>query len=207
MEYIPSWERKSQNEIYEMAIAGWGDWQPKRDRIYQKSMKQLKSEWEFVDTINVNSMIVDLYKMKHKPVFILGRILDEKFETLFHIELTTQKSIGITFKYKNLMNVDGVIVKDTVRGNGLAKYMYQYLVDNFDYTILGDEIQYHKARILWSSLSKIDTVVVDIIDIDKGIIVEKDVILHHGEADYEFDPRVWSYDDIKKHIRLILRKI
>jgi hypothetical protein len=33
MKYIPSWERKSQ-EIYEMAIAGWGDWKPKRDRKF-----------------------------------------------------------------------------------------------------------------------------------------------------------------------------
>lgn len=207
----PSWRRESQiddkDELTEQAIAGWGDWQPKRDRIYQKSLKQLHSEWKFIDTITVKGIILDLYMMNTKPTFILGKVLGDSFETLFHIELSEQKSIGIAFGYKQLMNVDGVMTKDTMRGNGLAKFMYQYLVDKLYYTILGDEIQYHKARLIWASLSKLAGLVVDIIDIDADKIIEKDVELYHGEADHDFDERVWSYDTIKKHIRLVLTKV
>ena len=101
--------------ILEMSISGWGDWEPKRDRIYQKSLKQLKSEWEFIDSFDIKDLKLEMFKMKSKDTFILGIRKDEFFDTVLHIELTEHKSISRSFGYKKVMNVDGVMVKDTMR--------------------------------------------------------------------------------------------
>lgn len=189
-------------------IAGYGDWEPSENRIYVKSLKQLNAEWDFVTPLTVAHIKFDLYKMKTKTAYILGQKTEKGFDVGFHIELMPRKDIEHLFHgYSNIVNVDGVMVKDTLRGNGIAKTMYKYFVDKMGYTILGDEIQYHKARLTWKSLSYMDDMIVDIIDIDSGKVIEKNVELFHGEADYEFDERVWDYAEIKKHIRLLLTKV
>jgi hypothetical protein len=85
--------------------------------------------------------------------------------------------------------------------------MYTYLVKNEKMIILGDEIQYFGARRLWAKLSKKLDLTVDIVDVSKGIYLERDVLIHHGLEDWEFDSRVWDYTTSKKHIRLILKEI
>ena len=40
-----------------------------------------------------------------------------------------------------------------------------------------------------------------------GSIIERNVKLHHGIEDYDFDERVWDYTDSKKHVRLVLKDI
>lgn len=194
-------------DLREMSIAGYGDWVPSRDRILLKSSKQLKSEWHFVETVKIQKLELDLYKMNTEETYILGVLDAEGFETIFHIELKRRKDLESVFKYKNIVNIDGVIVEKNMRGYGIAKFMYKYFVNELDFSILGDEIQYHKARLTWASLSKMDDVIVDIIDIEHDKVIEKDVVLHHGEVDYDFDERVWDYADIKKNIRLVLTKV
>jgi hypothetical protein len=61
------------------------------------------------------------------------------------------------------------------------------------------------ARRLWSKLSKMIDLTVDIIDLENNKVLEKDTAIHHGEKDEEFDKRVWSYEIDKKHIRIILK--
>ena len=193
--------------LTEMSVAGYGDWVPSRDRILLKSSKQLKAEWHFIETVKIQKLELDLYKMNTEQTYILGVLDSEGFETIFHIELKRRKDLESVFHYKNIVNVDGVIVEKNMRGYGIAKFMYKYFVNKMNFSILGDEIQYHKARLTWASLSKMDGVIVDIIDIESDKVLEKDVVLHHGEVDYDFDERIWDYDDIKKNIRLILTKV
>ena len=204
----PVIEENEERRLLEMSIAGWGDWEPKRDRVASKTFRSLEADYEKKDVLDIYGGIFDLYQHKSKPWFLLGRPNDSKddksFEVLFKIEFTKRTDLESHIPYKNIMNVDGVITKESLRGSKLGRYMYQYFVKKLKYTILGDEIQYHKARLLWTRLSKLDTVKVDIVDIDSGKVIEKDVKLYHGEADYEFDERVWDYSDIKKHIRLVL---
>ena len=197
----------NEDELTEQSIAAYGDWEPTRDRLYQKSLKQLRAEWDFVEPVRIFNIVYDLYKLKNSDTFILGVKSDIGFDTIFHIELTKRPDIGSYFHYKNLVNVDGVMVHKNHRGNGIAKFMYKYLVTQKHYTILSDEIQYHKARLTWASLSKMDDMIVDIIDIEHNKIIDKNVDLYHGEADHEFDERVWSYLDIKRNIRLVLTKV
>lgn len=200
------------DELSEQAIAGWGDWNPKRDRVASKTFKSLNADYNKIDTISLNDALFDLYKHKDKDWYLLGRpdssIDDKSFDVIFKIELKQRPDIESIFKiYHNIVNVDGVMTKEDMRGLKIGRFMYQYFVKKLKYSILGDEIQYHKARLLWARLSKLNTVKVDIIDIDTGKVIDKDVTLHHGEADYEFDERVWDYSDIKKHIRLVLTDV
>lgn len=198
-------------DLSEQAIAGYGDWSPSRNRILQKSLKQLNAEFIKVDTVRISKeFTLDLYKMKDMNVFILGQMADDSFDTVFHIEFNERKDIERLIgnpEYNKLMNVDGVIVEKTMRGYGIAKTMYKYFVKNLKFTILGDEIQYHKARLTWASLSKMDDVIVDIFNITTGEILERNVKLHHGVEDHDHDERVWDYTNRLEDIRLLLREV
>ena len=105
------------------------------------------------------------------------------------------------------MNVEGVRVPNSLQGRGIALIVYRFFVKKLKFNILGDETQYFGARKLWAKLSKMVDVTVDIIDIRDGSFLEKDVVLHHGTEDWDFDHRVWSYNVDKKHIRLILKDV
>ena len=61
------------------------------------------------------------------------------------------------------------------------------------------------ARRLWSKLSKITDLIVDIIDVKNNKVLVADTEIYHGLEDKDFDSRVWSYETDKKDIRLILR--
>lgn len=152
-----------------------------------------------------------MYKLKDSYIigeFKITSTEDEIFEVYLRIDLREHKSIAIDLGiHKRLMNVDGVKVNDDMYGLGLATAMYEYLVKNENIVILSDEIQYFGARRLWSRLSKRLDLTVDIVDISKGIYLEKDVIIKHGLEDWEYDERVWDYSTKKKDIRLILKEI
>lgn len=195
-------------DLYEHAVAGYGDWVPNRDRVATRTLRVMKADWVFQESVEIKGVSLDIYKFKDSDTYIMGVMSPEEFNVAFFIEFKERKDIASEFKglYKHIYNVDGVMVKENQRGSGFATFFYRWFVDKGN-TIIGDEIQYHKARLLWKKLSFMDDLVVDIVDIDKGEVIEKNVHLHHGEADWEFDERVWDYADIKKHIRVILTKV
>ena len=61
------------------------------------------------------------------------------------------------------------------------------------------------ARRLWSRLSKMEDLIVDIIDVKNNKVLVADTEIYHGLEDKDFDTRVWSYEAGKKDIRLILK--
>jgi len=197
--------------LKEMSIAGYGDWTPSKEMIGTITEFIINKKWTFVDDIDLKGTEYKIYKQGIE--YILGNFITStegkvEFEVDFRIKLTEHKSIQYSFKFnKSLVNVDGVKVKETSQGYGIATFMYKYLVHKENFIILGDEIQYFGARKLWARLSKSLDVVVDIVDIDKSIFIEKNVTLTHGNYDHEFDERVYDYDDSKKDIRLILKDI
>lgn len=203
----------SDNErlITEMSIAGYGDWTPSGEMIITLSTFILKKNWKFVDKLKIKDFEYDIYKQNDE--YILGNIItssegETTFEVDLKINLREHKSIAHSLKIqKRLMNVDGVKVKETMIGFGLASAMYEFLVSSENIVLLGDEIQYFGARKLWAKLSKNLKLIVDIVDIDKGVYLERDVKIYHGLEDYQFDERIWDYSDNKKYIRLILKDI
>lgn len=199
------------NMVSEMSIAGYGDWEPSKEMLVTMSMFILNKKWAFVDKIKIKTLEYSIYKLKDE--YIMGGIItsstgEQQFEIDLKIKLMEHKSISNDLGiHKRLMNVDGVKVNESVQGLGLATAMYTYLVKNEKMVILGDEIQYFGARRLWAKLSMKLDLTVDIIDISKGIYLEKDVTIYHGLEDWEYDERVWDYMSVKKDIRLILKEI
>lgn len=204
-------ENKFRDYIKEMSIAGYGNWKPTKEMVGTKSAVVVKNDWTEIGTVKSGSYVYTTYKLHDS--YILGHFIttssnDEMFEVVFSIDLREHRMTANAFNIRNrLMNVDGVMSAETKRGDGLAIYMYKLLVKKEKFIILGDELQYFGARRLWSRLSKHADVTVDIIDTNSEKYLEKDVVLHHGSNDWEFDARVWSYNHDKKHIRLLLKDI
>lgn len=199
------------NMVSEMSIAGYGDWEPSTEMLVTMSTFILNKKWTFVNKIKIKTLEYSIYRLKDE--FIMGNIItsstgEQQFEIDLKIKLIEHKSTANDLNiHKRLMNVDGVKVNESVQGLGLATAIYTYLVKNEKMVILGDEIQYFGARKLWAKLSMKLDLTVDIVDVSKGIYLERDVLIHHGLEDWEFDDRVWDYTTSKKDIRLILKEI
>lgn len=203
----------SEEIIKEMSIAGYGDWTPSKEMIGTMSAFIVKTKWNKLSTIKTK--MGDEYTVYNlKNSYIIGEFKqttsenEEIFEVYLRINLAEHKSTAIDLGInRRLMNVDGVKVNEDKYGEGLATAMYVFLVKHEKMVILGDEIQYFGARRLWSRLSKQLDLTVDIVDISKGSYLEKDVIIHHGLEDWEYDDRVWDYTTKKKDIRLVLKEL
>ena len=199
------------NMVSEMSIAGYGDWEPSAEMLVTMSIFVLNKKWTFVNKIKIKTLEYSIYKLKDE--YIMGNIItsstgEQQFEIDLKIKLMEHKSTANDLNiHKRLMNVDGVKVNESVQGLGLATAMYSYLVKHEKMVILGDEIQYFGARRLWTKLSMKLDLTVDIVDVSKGIYLERDVLIHHGLEDWEFDDRIWDYTTSKKDIRLILKEI
>jgi GNAT superfamily N-acetyltransferase len=110
--------------------------------------------------------------------------------------------------YKRLVNVNGIYIMPEFRGLGIASRLYKWLVNEQNFTVMGDSKQYFGARKLWAKLSKDSSLTVDLINIKTEKIIMKNVQLHHGD-EFDVDTRLWStFPDITlKDVRPILRKI
>lgn len=76
-----------------------------------------------------------------------------------------------------------------------------------NFVIMGDSQQYFGARKLWSKLSKSSDVIVDLVNIKTKKVLKKNITLHQGNSEEDFDKAVWSLDTSKENIRPILKKI
>jgi hypothetical protein len=87
--------------------------------------------------------------------------------------------------------------------------MYKYIVNHLGYTIIGDREQYFGARRLWARLSQSLDINVDLVDLSSKKIIDKNVTLHHGKYDEDYDEKLWSFEEdiSKEHIRSILTTI
>ena len=198
--------------VNEMSIAGYGNWEPSKEMVGTMSAFIIRKQWN--ELSKIKSRMGDSYTVyKLKDSYIAGEFKttsthDEIFEVYLRIDLMEHKSTAVHLNiHRRLMNVDGVKVNDDSYGIGLATAMYVFLVEHENLVLLSDEVQYFGARRLWSRLSKRIDSVVDIVDVSKCVYLERDVVIHHGLEDWEFDERVWDYTSAKKDIRLILKEI
>lgn len=200
---------KSALELNEMAIAGEGDWVDNKAFGFITS-KVLKLKYTFSTNIKIKNETYAIYEMDrtNNKVFVVGKIKniddDNKLAIIGSIEL---RKIPDFMDLHNVWNVDDVRVEELFQGQGIAKSIYLYLVKDLRMILLGDEVQYFGARSLWSRLSKLNNVIVDIIDIIDNSYISKNVEVHQGLEDADFDKRVWSRDEKLAHVRLILKDI
>jgi hypothetical protein len=214
---------KDSDDLIEQTKAMKGDWHEGVDSLGSQGIHGMKKWEKIIDIKSIDlprlQMDLEFYKLRNALEFKLGYWDIEQTKTkqgvedirvfveVFKIGLTRYKSVESKTGYKKLINVDGVAIIKSLQNKGISKFIYKYLVNELGYTILSDEHQFYGARKLWSRLSKELDVKVDIIDITKKEIITKNVILHHGDYDSDFDKAIWSYNDDKKHLRSVLTKI
>jgi len=195
--------------LTENAIAAYGNWELGETVIAYRSITVLKTHYSQIGNVKIPSLgEKKVFKIDTSEFYIVGDFVSKgdetKFEEIFQITFSKTK---IPNHPENYMNVDGVKVPSVLRGIGVALIMYRYFIKELKFNILGDETQFFGARKLWAKLSKMNDLIVDIIDFRDGTFLEKDVMNNHGLEDWDFDDRVWSYNVDKKNIRLILREI
>lgn len=202
-------------KLGESPIAAQGDW---KTNTPTSSISEFifEQNWEIVGQLYMKAIADILYvaKFKDDKVWVIGKYTEvsstnekPRFEIYAQITLAIENSLGNKLGYGKLYQVKEVGVDEKYRGYNLAKSLYKILIRNYDFSIMGDYVQYFGARKLWASLSRDTDVAVDIIDVNTDTIIAKDVILHHGNYDEDFDKAVWSYRGDKSHIILVLRDI
>lgn len=198
--------------LKEQAIAVQGDWNFDDAHIGELSYFMYTKYWDIKGTMTVEGTEFDIIKHRSANTWRVGKILEndagEKiFESVMFLEMENSKNIGHKIRISPLYRAKMVGVHSSIRGAGIAKKLYKFLIKNQGYNIIGDTEQFFGARKLWASLSKDSDTVVDIVDTKLGDYIEQNVTLHHGTDDWDFDKRVWDYSDRLKDIRLVLKDI
>lgn len=200
-----------------------GDWEEGYSYLGSYSSTVIESNWEYIDEFLIKDKKCQLYQLKNNLEFILGYMgLDEdyyknqlpQFEkkdrliTLFKLSASRKKTSERFFGVKKLIEVNAVVVSSDYQGTGIAKSIYQYFVNNLNYSLMSDSKQYKGARQLWSHLSRLNDVIVDVVDLSNNTIIDKDVTdLFQGKDDHDFNKKYWSYGSDKDDIRFILKYI
>lgn len=201
--------KKLEDILNEMTppIAKSGDWDTNFDEeSYSKTIINLKWKLLHNNFYHMNYTL-EFRQLTNNLNFILGYWNNEgRFSLVSKIDFTRMKSIERHFNLKRLIKVNGVYVNKDFQGLGIAQEIYTTLVNDLEYTILSDGVQYFGARKLRVVLSKQIDVIVDIIDLSNNVIIKKNVELIHGENDEQFDPNYWSTNEDKESIRFIIKK-
>jgi len=201
--------------VLEHSRAMKGNWAESNYMLMPISEFGMQREYSKIGNLKLGGSVYELFESKivDNSYFLgtfqtksiktkLGDEKETKFEVIFAITFTKYDHYK---SYGEVYNVDGVAVKDFSRG--IATKMYEYFVKEKKFTIIGDEEQYFGARKLWSKLSKKLDLTVDLFDIKNDEIIEKNVVLHHGNYDEDFDKRLWSYKRDKINVRSILKEL
>lgn len=208
--------------ISEMPTAKVGNWQGGESHVGAISSFMYEKEWQTVDQMDISGEVYDVAKLKSNDAenarsFIIGRmqttsrgmkpgLSKDEFSIIVRLDMTLVPEYSF-LGYHNLHEIDGITVEKNNRGAGLASMMYKWLIDN-GIVLISDHEQYFGGRKLWASLARLVDIVVDVVDLDKQQILEKNVVIHHGKEDHEFDPKYYSYDETKRaHIRFVMKKI
>ena len=226
-----NWKEFQAERLEEMSIAQKGNLKDYGEFLTTYKLNVVTDFMKLIDkNIKIDKLPnykLELYQFTNRkmnePDYILGFWTTEEVDTKIGIETkkvfraiwavqVAKREISLK-QYKNVINIDGVFTDEdrAFRSKGISTFMYQYLVNKLHFTILGDLEQYFGARKLWTGLSKIKSMQVDVIDLSKSIVVIENAILIHGEKDEEFDKRIWDTEEsnsyIAKNFRCILTKI
>jgi len=201
------------NYINEMSIAKRGNWSNGSNFVGNFRIEKLE---KYIKVAEIDTFFV--YQLNNSLEFIvgapektliqtkMGEEYKDTFKVIFNIHLVREKLLD-KLGYTKMVRVSGVSTHEDYQQAGIATFMYKFIVNELGYSIIGDREQYFGARKLWVRLSNDINISVDLVDIFNKDIIEKNIILHHGKYDEDFDSRSWSYEDDKANIRPVLVNI
>ena len=143
-------------------VAMYGDWEHDPAKIGNLSVLVLNKYWNKVDTdFKVGEAKYTIIELKdgNKVTYNAGytRLSKEKdsiepaklvFDVVFFIDLEEEKYIEDKLKvYPNLYAVSGVGCAKTVRGRGIAKAFYTWMVRKQKFNILSDTYRDHSLSL------------------------------------------------------------
>lgn len=117
--------------------------------------------------------------------------------------------IGTLMGYNNVYSIKSIELLPDYRKQGISMRLYYFLVHNLNYVLVSGNKQYYGARLLWTKLSKIPDLSVDVINIKTQQFIARNINLEHGRNETEFDKKYWTRNtsinnDEYKNIRFIL---
>ena len=226
-----SWKEFQAERLDEMAIAQRGNLKDYGEFLTTYKRGSVEDYMTLIDkNIKIDKLQnykLELYQIKNRkinqPDYLLGFWTTEEVDTKIGVEKkdvfqaiwaiqVAKRELSLK-QYKNVINIDGVFTAEDIefRRKGISTFMYQYLVNKLHFTVLGDLEQFFGARKLWTGLSKIKSMQVDVIDLKENKVIIENAILVHGEKDNEFDRRIWDTEEsesyVSKNFRCILTKI
>lgn len=154
----------------------------------------------------------ELYKDKNDYIYRLGfRSKEvektqagneeiEAFTTIFSIKLKRKKDLD-HLGYANLLEVAEVVTHYKFQDTEITINMFKYIVNVLAYTLMGDFQKYYGGRKIWDRLSKHLDTQVDIFNIRTKEVILKNVILHQGKYDEDFDKSLLAYQEDKELIQ------
>ena len=194
-------------ELQESPLAMPGDWDEGDVIIAQQSLLVHQKYWKKVGVLHGNKVVYDITQGLN--AYLVGRqdLPKDKFIVIGRLDLDDEP-VSISYGYPNLRSVSQVVVHQDYRGFQVATQLYRFVVKS-GITLLSDMSQYFGARRLWARLSQQADMVVDVVDTARNAVVAREVQLHQGKLDADFDKEYWSYDiNAGKHnIRFVLRDI
>lgn len=168
----------------------------KRYWIFQGRINQLAVFRHKIDACFLVGDLLKSFDQDNEPIQVLKPLLE--------IRLVREKSLGFRLGYQKLYRVDLVRVQSSTRGQGVGSAVYRWLVKSLGFSLVSDSDQFFGARALWKSISRDPELTVDLVDIRTAEKIKSDIQIQHGRLDQDFDPEIWSLNQDKKDIRLIL---
>lgn len=136
--------------LVDQAIAKSGDWDGASEMITSISKFIFDARWKVVGSIRIDAFNYDIASfVDASSYFVVGRMIDmldgdqvmQRFAVIFKIELNKEPEHEAKLSYNNIYRVYAVAVQPEMRGQRIARNMYQWLVLNQSMTILGDRVQ------------------------------------------------------------------
>jgi len=196
------------------------DHQPSSADFTDMRLELVNKEYRQVCVIVGKDNNFPLLKLKRQPFWRLGLYETLTTNTFGPVEevdyfrnflmLDTREVNWLTpLGFPKVCQVSKVGKDARYKFQGLATTLYRYLVSQQNYILMSDYIQFYSGRKLWSRLSKMPELAVDVVDIRDGTpkFFERNVTIHQGKNKNDFDSRYYSkYPDWDKSgLLLILR--
>ena len=175
------------NIVKESPVARKGDWSGASTIIGELSTFVMEKSWTKMGEMTTDDGVMAIIRHESGDAYRLG-----------HLQPTSIPSKDDANRDKLVFATVFSIRMSATRSHGFK---------DKGVMILGDREQYFGARRLWAALSRDTDIIVDVVDYRNLTVIARDVRLHQGRYDEDFDKAIWSYDDSRKHIRLVLRDV
>ena len=145
----------------------------------------------FDDIVNIKNKKYNLLiETDGKHIFIFNKDNNDIILSMMIEEYNTRHlDPKLIKRYNQVLIVRSIKTADKYRNKGIAKFLYQFLIDGGS-SLMGDAREYDSARYLWASMNKVENIKLDILEIDKGILIHENIKLKDI-----YDTRVWKIID------------